>query len=119
MSTHIVVTTHLEEPKVYLAQIDYKDLIQSLRNDPYLAHQRNNVYALQPDPNPDHQPRTLNAIRLMKVGSTDDRSPATAHFQEALYFASQSGEVGEQMILQEFKAIIDKLLVTNSVPSGS
>lgn len=111
MSSHIIVVTHLEEPRVYLStNATFEILLNSLRGDPHFCYKRSNVYALQPDPDPEKHPTTLQAIRLMKVGSTDNKNPAQAHFQEALHHAELMGETNYKIFLTEWKTFIERLL---------
>lgn len=112
MSTHIIVVTHLEEPKVYLSQqAEFSTLMNSLRGDPMFCHRRSNVYGLVPDPNPDHHTHTLAAIRLMKVGTTDIHHVAQSHFQEALLYAQQEQPRIFQEFLRDWKTILEGLTI--------
>lgn len=118
--THIIVVTHLEEPKVYLAQdATFEVLLNSLRGDPQFCYKRSNVYALTPDMNPDHQPSTLQAIRLAKVGSTDTRHPAQSFFQEALTYAQATGDTNFKEFLANWKEMINRLQEMKESPTGT
>lgn len=95
---------------MYLAQTPFDTLMNTLRGDPAFGRLRSNVYALTPDTTPDAQPTTLDAIRLMKVGSTDLSHPAQKLFQEALVYAESSGGKNYEEFLLGWKRTLSKLL---------
>lgn len=111
---HLIIVTHLEEPKLYLCQnTAFEPLIQVLRVDPFFHEKRANVYVFQPETNPLLQPNLKslpNLIRLQRVGTNETRHLASIYFQEALHAASMSGERGQNALLMEFINIASKLI---------
>lgn len=105
-STHIIVVTGKEEPRVFLSQSEYAELISSLRLDGQFAHMRSNIYALVPDPDPDHHPSSLKAVRLMKVGSSELRHPADLFFQEALGYLEKVNPAFQGEFIRQWKVIL-------------
>lgn len=109
MGNHIIVITSLEEPKVFFSQEEFEKVITSLRLDPSFYQKRCNIYALQPDPGEGRQSLTLPAIRLLKVGSTDDRHPSTSFFQEALHYLGEAPALLQKESLRKWKEMLTQL----------
>lgn len=87
MSAHIVVSTEVEVPNVYLVQgKEYDDLRGLLRTEQRMLNHVGYIYALVPDV---VQPvNTSGLVRLKKLGDTLHQTPAEEYLARACYYAN-------------------------------
>lgn len=121
-ATHIVVITHLDDPKVFLCARSLAFVLQDkLKTDLLARGNRARVYELKASPL--HKDNTFNGLQLHEVGANDYRTAFEQHITEALYYANIAGLEKEgglltkacQMFLDRIRAS-KKLLETHLGP---
>src|SRR5262245_29538958 len=100
MSTNrIVVTTRLEEPKVFLVQgKGVEDILSAIKYLPFMREKIGWVYSLAPRST---QICPELGIELHREEHTNSRSAFDIYLQEALYYAQVNGHEVESLVLAQ------------------
>ena len=99
MSNRIVVTTRLEEPKVFLVQNKgVEDILASIKYLPFMREKIGWVYSLVPRST---QICPELGIELHREEHTNSRSAFDIYLQEAMYYAQVNGHEQESLVLAQ------------------
>lgn len=109
MSNHILVVTHLEEPKVLLVQNkSAEEILQTAKFDRLLHNRCGWLHELKPAAV--QHSTTFGGITLNRLGHTEKRGAFELYLAEAMYYASIAGvEQTPLLLTKALKVVYDAL----------
>jgi|SRR5262245_13424685 len=98
-SNHLVITTRLEEPKLFLVQgKEVEAIYSSLKFLPFCREKIGWIYTLSPNPT---QLCPELGVQLNREAHSNTRSAFEIYLSEALYYAQINGHAQESLVLAQ------------------